>query len=66
MPPNSTESDRRRKSGSAKPNPNFPFPPAPPALGEENPQQLHYFGSWDDPQAAIDRYLDQKTIFMLG
>jgi len=27
---------------------------------------LHYFGSWDDPQAAIDRYLDQKTIFMLG
>ncbi|MGA7699181.1 MAG: tyrosine-type recombinase/integrase [Thermoguttaceae bacterium] len=50
-----------------KPHPDFPlYAHAAGVWAKKIKQKLHYFGPWDDPQAALERYLAVKDDLLAG
>jgi hypothetical protein len=51
----------------AKPHPDFPlFPHTTKRWAKKIKGKLHYFGPWDNPDGAIQKYLDQRGNLYAG
>src|SRR5215831_9152488 len=51
----------------SKPYPDFPLTPHPAGVWCKKLRgQLHYFGPWDDPDAALKKYLEEKDDLHAG
>ena len=63
--PKSTKRTRRDKP--AKPSPDFPhFPHATGRWAKKIRGKLHYFGPWENPHEALDKYVEQRDDLHAG
>jgi integrase len=57
----------RKRAKPKKPHPDFPlFPHATGRWAKKIKQKLHFFGPWEDPDGAMQRWLDQKDDLLAG